>query len=141
MVVMLMSKDEQLQEILSFYPEIIAVYLFGSYLKDTEQARDIDLAVLTSQITGTVNLYMELYPRLAEIFSPLEVDLLFLQNATLPVTFEVIYTGKVVYCSDDDKRTDYEYVISGRYMDFKYHLDIGQKELYEAIKEGVNIYV
>ena len=136
-----MSKEGQLQKIFGSHPEIITVYLFGSYLNDKEQARDIDLAVLSSQNNSTVNLYMELYPRLAEIFSPLDVDLLFLQNASLPVAFEVIYTGKVVYCSDDDKRTDYEYVISGRYMDFKYHQDEGQRELYEAIKEGVEIFV
>lgn len=59
-----------------------------------------------------------------------EVDLLFLQKASL--AFEIISKGKVIYSADNDLRTDYEYLISGRYMDFKYHLDQGYKELYET---------
>lgn len=37
---------------------------------------------------------------------------------------------------DDDKRTDFEYIVSGEYMDFKYHLETGRRELFEAILEG-----
>jgi predicted nucleotidyltransferase len=35
-----------LNEIFSSYPDIIAVYLFGSYAEKKEHARDVDLAVL-----------------------------------------------------------------------------------------------
>jgi hypothetical protein len=56
-------------------------------------------------------------------------------TASLPVRFEVIATGKVIYSSDDQLRTDFEYLISGEYLDFKYHLDMTRKELLETIKE------
>lgn len=84
---------------------------------------------------------MDLYPRLAEIFAPLEVDLMFLNSASLPVCFEAIATGAVIYCTNDDRRTDFEYEISGKYMDFKYHLEMARRELYEAIKEGGDFIV
>lgn len=130
-----MNKISLSQKIFENYPNILAVYLFGSYLENPANARDIDLAVLTKDNKSSpVNLYMELYPSLAEIFNPLDVDLLFLQNASLPLSFEIISQGKVIYSSNEDNRTDYEYYISGRYMDFKYHLDKGYQELYETVR-------
>lgn len=133
-----MDKLNAARQIFNNYSEIVAVYLFGSYTENPEQARDIDLAVLTRDSSlNPVNLYMELYPALAGIFNPLEVDLLFFKNTSLAMAFEIISQGKIIYSSDENARTDYEYVISGRYMDFKYHLDIGYRELYENVKEGL----
>ena len=97
--------SESLTPIFKKYPDIIAVYLFGSYIEDQEHAGDIDLAVLTLNAPlSPVNLYMELYPDLAELLGPLEVDLLFLQKASLALAFEIISKGKVIYSSDDDLR-------------------------------------
>lgn len=118
------------------YPEIIAVYIFGSLLKDGENAGDIDLAVLLDQpVKKQVDIYLQLYSRLAEIFKTLEPDILFLHAASPALRFEVISTGKVVYSRDDDRRTDFEYIVCGEYMDFKYHLDLAGKELLEVIRE------
>lgn len=121
---------------MSSCPEIIAVYLFGSYLEAPEQARDVDLAVLLGSTGSMVDFYMHVYPKLGEIFTPLEVDLLFLNVVPLSIAFEVISKGKVIYCADYERRTDFEYVVSGLYMDFKYHLGQGRRELYEYIKEA-----
>ena len=119
------------------YPEIVAAYLFGSYLDTPDQARDVDLAILLREPAGSITpVYISLYPKLEEIFSPLEIDLLFLNSATIPMAFEVISTGRVIYCPDAERRTDFEYVISGLYMDYDYHLQQGRRELYEAIKEA-----
>lgn len=130
------KKFSELKKIINTSPDIIAVYLFGSYLETPDQARDIDLAILTSDTVNSVNMYLDLYPQFTEIFKPMEVDLLFLKNASLSMSFEIISKGKVIYSANDDIRTDYEYLISGKYMDFKYHLEIGHRELYEAVKEG-----
>lgn len=71
------------------FPEIVAVYLFGSALERPEQARDGNLAVFVRPPgKDLVSLYLALYLRLAEIFTPLEV--LFLNSASLPVCFEAI---------------------------------------------------
>lgn len=141
-MIVLLSAEKQmlLQKTFSTFPEVVAVYLFGSFLNKDEYARDVDLAVLLkSPVKSLVNIYMDLYPRLAEVFTPFEVDLLFLNAASLPVCFEVVSTGMVVYCSDGERRTDYEYEISGRYMDFSYHLEMARRELFESIKEGVPV--
>ena len=125
-----------LQKIFASYPDITCVYLFGSYTERQTCAGDVDLAVLMlNPPRSTVSLYMELYPDLSKVFSPLEVDLLFLNSAPLPIAFEIISTGKVIYCKDDDLRTDFEYIISGKYMDFRYHLETARQELFETIME------
>jgi predicted nucleotidyltransferase len=125
-----------LGKIFASYPGIIAVYLFGSYLKNKENARDVDLAILLEQqVKSQVEVFMELYPKIAHALAPLEPDLLFLHSSSLPLRFEVISTGEVIYSSDDDRRTDFEYIVSGEYMDFKYHLDLARQELFEAIME------
>ncbi|HBT46990.1 MAG TPA: hypothetical protein DEA73_03780 [Peptococcaceae bacterium] len=125
-----------LEKVFASFPQIIAVYLFGSYLEEPERAQDVDLAVLLASREGIVDLYTHLYPKLGEIFAPLEVDLLFLNVVPLPMAFEVISKGKVLYCRDVERRTDFEYVVSGLYMDYQYHLEQGRRELYEAVKEA-----
>jgi predicted nucleotidyltransferase len=134
------KKIAKLTDIFGIYPEIIAVYLFGSYLEDSEHARDVDLAVLLKKpVKSQVDVYMSLYPRVAEVLTPLEADLLFLRSASLPVRFEVVSGGKVVYSCDDESRTDFEYAVAGEYMDFKYHLDAARQELFESIKEDASL--
>lgn len=135
-----MNKLTTVQQVFKSYPEIVAVYLFGSYSEDIDLARDIDLAVLTTDVVNTpVNLYMELYPHLADVFTPLDVDLVFLKNTSLKLSFDIVSQGKVVYSSNDDLRTDYEYFISGRYMDFSYHLENGYRELYETFRGELDV--
>ncbi|NPV73557.1 MAG: nucleotidyltransferase domain-containing protein [Pelotomaculum sp.] len=134
----MLDKDTKsaLAGIFASYPEIIAVYLFGSCLESKESARDVDLALLLEQpVKSQVDIYMSLYPRLAQMLAPLEPDLLFLHSSSLPVRFEAVSTGEVIYSSDDDRRTDFEYIVSGEYMDFKYHLDLARQELFEALME------
>lgn len=128
-----------LQGVFDLFPEVIAVYLYGSYLEEPAKARDVDLGVLLASKENIGDLYIRLYPELEAVFAPLEVDLLFLNLAPLPMAFEVMSKGKVVYCRDEKRRTDFEYVISGLYMDYHYHLQQARRELYEAIKEASDL--
>lgn len=59
-------------EIFTSYPEIIAVYLFGSYLERKENAQDVDLAFLLEQpVKSQVDIYMILYSQLTQVLAPL----------------------------------------------------------------------
>lgn len=105
-------------------------------MKDKKNARDVDLAVLFKKPPKSqVDLYMSLYADVAKVLAPLEPDLLFLHSAALPLCFEAVSSGEIIYCSDDEIRTDFEYLVSGEYMDFSYHLNRARRELFEAIKE------
>jgi hypothetical protein len=39
------------------------------------------------------------------------------------------------YSSDEELRTDIEYIVSGEYLDFRFHLEMSRQELFETIKE------
>lgn len=43
---------------------------------------------------------------------------------------------RIIYSSDYERRTDFEHIVAGEYMDFKFLLDTARRELFEAIKEG-----
>ncbi len=134
--------QEKLIEILKQEPDIIAVYLFGSYLDEKiAQPGDIDLALLFNKPPkSNVQRFIELYPKLSEVFAPFEVDLLFLHSVKLPMRFEVISTSRVIYCTDDDLRTDFEDNVTREYLDYKYHLEAAHREFCEELMEG-NLFV
>ncbi|SFR01249.1 type VII toxin-antitoxin system MntA family adenylyltransferase antitoxin [Desulfoscipio geothermicus] len=134
--------QEKLIEILKQEPDIIAVYLFGSYLDEkVTQPGDVDLALLLSKPPkSNVQRFIKLYPKLSEVFAPFEVDLLFLHSVKVPMRFEVISASKVIYCTDDDLRTDFEDNVTREYLDFMYHLKAAHREFYEELMEG-NLFV
>ncbi|TDA70462.1 MAG: nucleotidyltransferase domain-containing protein [Clostridia bacterium] len=128
--------EKRLSEVLPARPEVICVYLFGSFLTMPEEARDIDLALLLEPGQDTATAFMRLYPLVADVFTPREVDLVFLRQASLSLRFAVISTGRVVYCRDEERRTGFEDITVRDYLDFKYHLEAAQQELFTAIQEG-----
>lgn len=114
-------------------------YLFGSragenYYHDS----DIDLAVVFENYSPekhNLNLEIEMQDTVSEILAPLEVDLLFLQKAPIYLRFTVIKNGKVIYCSNEDFRTDFEDITIRDYLDFKPVLDMYYREMAEELIE------
>lgn len=115
-------------------------YLFGSRAgQDHYRESDIDLGVAFANYSPAVhNLEkeIELQSALSEALAPMEVDLLFLQKAPIYLKFEVISTGKVIYCADEEFRTDFEDVTVRDYLDFKPFLDLYYREMIEDLLAG-----
>lgn len=115
-------------------------YLFGS--RATGQAQpdsDVDLAVVFPRYEPTkhnLELLVQMETELAEALRPLHVDLVFLQREGIAFRFEVISTGKVVYCRDHGVRTDFEDEVVRDYLDFAPFLERCDQELAEAIRGG-----
>lgn len=118
---------------------VTCCYLFGSRAgQDFYPNSDIDLAVIFSKFSGTKHdlaLEVEMHDAFAEILKPLEVDLLFLQKAPIYLKFDVIKNGKVIYCADEEFRTDFEAITVRDYLDFKPVLDTYYREMVETILE------
>lgn len=112
-------------------------YLFGSragenYYLDS----DMDLAVVFDSYSPekhNLDLEIELQDTVSEILAPLEVDLLFLQKAPIYLKFTVIKNGKIIYCSNEDFRTDFEDMTIRDYLDFKPVLDMYYREMAEEL--------
>jgi len=130
--------SEKLQPVFEKFG-VTCCYLFGSRAgQDYYHDSDIDLAVIFADYSpGIHNLEMEinLQDTVSEVLASLEkeVDLLFLQKAPIYLKYTVISTGKVIYCTDDEFRTDFEDVTVRDYLDFKPFLDRYYREMEEEI--------
>lgn len=79
---------------------------------------------------------MAMLTELEEALSLIEVDLVLLNRAPIVLRYEVISQGIVLYCEDDDFRTDFEDIVLRDYLDFKPFLDQYDREVMEAIEGG-----
>lgn len=114
---------------------VTCCYLFGSRSgHDYRPDSDLDLAVIFANFDPSVhNLEkeIELQEAVSELLFPLPVDLIFLQKAPVYLQFEVISKGRVIYCTDDNFRTDFEDLVLRNYLDFKPFLDRYYRDLCE----------
>jgi len=138
------EKEIKLSEIkkrLSSYfserPEVVAVYLFGSFplLKDTLLS-DIDLAILTTPLTPaqSYQLRKQYYVDLSK-FLKREIDIIFLKEAGELLTFQVLKYGQLILEKDPACHTLFKSRRLVDYLDFKYHESIMQKGMIKAMRE------
>jgi len=100
---------------------IIAVYLHGSYSKQTvHPGSDIDLAILLKQ--GEKIDSRELLSMSADIEVELDrvIDLGIVSSKNLVYAKEVIYNGQCLLCNDKYKKELYETTLLSMYTDFQY---------------------
>ncbi len=112
-------KNELLKKIASVlkeHPEIAFAYLYGSFLKQPEVAKDIDIAVglkgisdlyRALEITGSVK------DKLHDLI-PKPVDLRILNFATVSFCLDVLEEGFLFYEADEEYLTDFIESISAK---------------------------
>ncbi|MCL4424702.1 MAG: nucleotidyltransferase domain-containing protein [Firmicutes bacterium] len=112
---------------------VTCCYLFGSRAGgDFYPDSDVDLAVIFRHFNAEVHtlaLEIQMQEDLVEVLDPAAVDLVFLQRVPVHLRFHAIRTAKVIYCEDDDFRTDFEDITVRDYLDFKpvvdrYYLEV-----------------
>lgn len=122
-------------ELLGLAP--VAIYLFGSQATgEVRPDSDIDLAVLLpegKELSAPER--FDIIDRLQRIANR-QVDLVVVNTVRLPLQFEIIHTGRVLYESSFDARTDAEDIIVRDYLDLKPMYEQNFREILEAAKEG-----
>jgi predicted nucleotidyltransferase len=120
---------EYLKEIFAEYPDILAVYLFGSYAEDREiEESDLDLAIIPKS--------SEIHQKKLDILSDLarlgfcKVDLVFLDTDDIVVKYEAIRLNNLIYQTDEFDRGTYYSLILRQYFDFYHYLNI-QRDAYK----------
>lgn len=116
----------------------VAVYLFGSRAQGSARAdSDIDLALLLpDDCSLPATERIDLIARLEELAGR-RVDLVLLNRAPLPLQFEIIHTGIVLYESSFDARTDFEDIVVRDYLDLRPMLERSRQEIMEEAARGV----
>lgn len=118
---------------------LLAVYLFGSRADGTaSENSDFDFGLLIEHTDGLDKaslLQLELEEEASMILEQ-KVDSILLNTATIEQRFFIISRGVLIYCINDDKRTDFEDTFIRDYLDFKPFSDQFRHEVREAMIEG-----
>lgn len=127
--------EEVISEIIEYFKtkkEVIAVYLFGSYVKEKQhKGSDLDIAVLVSNKRHS-NYSVELF----NLVRGIEIEVKVLNKASVFFQFQVLKSGKKIYCSNEKLRIRYEANVMSEYQDFKPYIDYYNQCMYQHIKEG-----
>ena len=121
---------ERLGDIFRKYPDIQAVYLFGSTAEGSHlhAGSDLDLAILprTSELRAST---LDILADLAQV-GFCNVDLVFLDTDDIVLKFEVVKRNRVIYASMDFDHGGYYSKIIRQYLDFLPYLEV-QREAYK----------
>lgn len=121
-------KLEKLSQIFCPYPEILAVYLFGSAAAGRSGAKsDLDLAILARSASFEEK-KLEILTELARRGYD-RVDLVFLNSEDLVLQYEAVRQNRLVYEAEDFDRGETYSKIVRQYLDFEPYLR-RQREAY-----------
>ena len=114
------------------------VYLFGSVAEGSaHDLSDLDIGIVMQdpgRLKGeSFTLYNELYDILTDVFSPREIDIVFLQAAGLEVCSDAIRHGRLLFAPSTDARYEFEERTMILYADFKPLLDRFNQAVLERI--------
>jgi len=126
----------ELKSYFTRYPEIEAVYLFGSHAagKNTSIS-DLDIAVLLEKDSSFADLKIEIMAGLIELGYD-NADLSILNNMSLVGKYEVVKHNKILYKDQDFDSSSYFSLILRKYFDFQPYLEVQRKYLKERILNG-----
>ena len=135
-----MSVNEQIvQTILTYTPQVQAVYLFGPYgTEDERPSSDVDIALLLppeqAKAVGSL-LLGELHLVLAELLGK-EVDLVNLRQVSTVFQKEIVMTGRQIFCADAYATAEFEMLTLSYYQ----KLNEERREILAAFKESRRAY-
>lgn len=120
---------------------VSAVYLFGSEAENKSgKMSDIDIGVVFEKRNRTFGNRNKLYNELYEIFSNSfdlrnfkTIDIVFMQNASLELVFDIIKNGKILLDFNPNDRILFEHNIAMAYMDFNPLLKDFNKQILQRV--------
>lgn len=129
---------DRIEKVFQKYPDIQAVYLFGSTASGKTHAEsDLDLAILPRK-SSLRHQKLDILADLArEGFS--DVDLVFLDTKDVIVKFESVRQNRLLYCDENFDASAFFSLVLRQYFDFAPYLKI-QREAYKrrVLHDGQN---
>ena len=114
---------------------IDAVYLFGSYATGDENKRsDVDIAVLMKDDKeASMDLQSNLSSELMKLLNADRVDVVFLNNATTLIRYEIIRDGKLLYASRQFDEVEFKCKVIMGYLDMEHIRDVRYDYFLDAV--------
>jgi uncharacterized protein len=127
---------QRMREVFAGYPEILAVYLFGSRATGTARPdSDYDLAVVSRRDQFARRRKLDILSDLAK--SGLDhIDLSFLDHDNMVLNHEAVRLNQTVFCSPEFDRASYYSRIVRMYFDFCPSLEIQRMAFKERLLHG-----
>lgn len=126
---------ERLRIVFAGYPEIQAVYLFGSAVTGRLRPEsDWDLAIV-ARTPGLRARKLDLLTDLARQ-GFCDVDLVFLDQADIVTQYEAVRHNRLIYEAEDFDRGALYARVVGRYLDFLPYLEVQRAAYKERILGG-----
>jgi len=124
-----------LPQIFSKYPEVQAVYLFGSVATGkTHPESDLDLGIVPKDPSA--------HDRLLDMLADLtkvgfdRIDIVFLDTTDIVMKFEAVRPNRVVFQTPDFDAGSMYSLVMRQYFDYVYYLDIQRKAFKDRILKG-----
>ncbi len=118
---------------------VSAAYFYGSYLDNTfNKKSDIDIALLVKEPVDkhkTVKMELNISAQLDQHFT-VPFDVRSINTAPLKTKGEIITRGKLIFCSDEELRVEFETHVRSRYFDFMPSLRAMRETYFSSIKSG-----
>jgi predicted nucleotidyltransferase len=114
-----MSSEAIVKTVLSYYPEVEAIYLFGSYLTpDQQQDSDVDLAVLFPHEKAKLFKYLAMSDcrHALEKILKSTVDLINLRTVNTVFQNEIIHQGRIIYQQNEYVVDEFEMQVISSYQ-------------------------
>lgn len=136
-----MIAKDKMQAIRAYFsnqPEVVAVYLYGSFARGTNNAlSDIDIAVMVEKFDETTSKrHIEFIGAMMDIFKTDDVDVQILTMDSPPAIALAMIKGQVVYCRSVALKAAIEAVILSRYQDFAPFINYQISEMEKRLKAG-----
>lgn len=130
-----LNRLQILKDFFGAYPEVVAVYLFGSYGTEYEHPEsDLDLGVV---FRGRMKLQYELQVEadLSSILKSDRIDLVNLNCAPVALQFRVLSEGILIYEGDYILNSNFIEHVLREYRDYSFHYARFAEESRKALRE------
>lgn len=121
-------------------PEVVALFSFGSLAKDAlKPLSDLDFAVLVSKRIDPetrFNKQLQLIGLFNQVLKTDEIDLVLLNDLSVGFSYNIIFSGKLLYCANHPELNDFVERTVKFYLDFKFFRD----EFDRAFLEGIGYH-
>lgn len=113
-------------------------YLIGSILTEGATPQDLDIAIyIQSPGKSILDYYNEVYFDLCDLFRMDNIDVVILNNVASTFRFEVIKTGRLIYCINYEALTKFINSTLFSYEDMRPFKEEYSRQLHKRAKEGL----
>jgi predicted nucleotidyltransferase len=120
--------------------EVVAVFSFGSLAAgNLKPLSDLDFAVLVSKNLDSKSRFekhLQLIGLFNQVFKTDEIDLVLLNDLSEGFSYNIIFSGKLLYCANHPELNDFVERTVKFYLDFKFFRD----EFNRAFLEGIGCH-